>query len=52
MPFNFLHQAEQTPELEDKYIPTLLETPDTKPRRRPWSPQVHSKTNQNYSIQI
>ncbi|XP_026733479.1 uncharacterized protein LOC113497890 [Trichoplusia ni] len=36
-------QAEQTPELEDKYKPTLLETPDTTaPWRRAKSPQAET----------
>lgn len=42
---DILNQAEQTPELEDKYIPTLQETHDTTvPWRRSRSPQVHTLT--------
>lgn len=41
---NFKIQAEQTPELEDIYKPTLLETTDsTSPWRRPRSPQVYTQ---------
>ncbi|XP_013148758.1 PREDICTED: muscle M-line assembly protein unc-89-like [Papilio polytes] len=36
-------QAEQTPELEDKFKPTLLDTRDTVPWRRAKSPQAEDK---------
>lgn len=39
--FIYRNQAEQTPELEDKFIPTLLEPTDLTPWRRTQSPQVH-----------
>lgn len=43
---NFKIQAEQTPELEDIYKPTLLETTDsTSPWRRPRSPQVYTTSH-------
>lgn len=44
----FNNQAEQTPELEDKYKPTLLETPEpTAPWRRAKSPQVYTQSSIN-----
>lgn len=37
----YRNQAEQTPELEDRYSPKLLEKPENaSPWRRPRSPQV------------
>lgn len=47
---HFNDQAEQTPELEDQYKPTLLETPEsTAPWRRAKSPQVHTQITNTFT---
>ncbi|KAH9628229.1 hypothetical protein HF086_006706 [Spodoptera exigua] len=49
---HFNDQAEQTPELEDKYKPTLLETPEpTAPWRRAKSPQAETTEGKDENMQ-